>query len=79
MQRHGENTRRTIHIVNLDPAAEAFDYNPSIDIRDLIHVDDAMEDEEMHYGPNGALVFCMEFLLDNMSWLADELGEDDDG
>jgi GTPase SAR1 family protein len=64
--------------VNLDPAAEAFDYNPSIDIRDLIHVDDAMEDEEMHYGPNGALVFCMEFLLDNMSWLEDQLGEDDD-
>lgn len=43
MQRHGENTRRVIHIVNLDPAAEAFEYKPLADIRDLIHVDDAME------------------------------------
>ncbi|KAI9553557.1 hypothetical protein GHT06_021475 [Daphnia sinensis] len=78
MQRHGQATRRNIHIVNLDPAAEAFDYKPEIDIRDLIHVDDAMEDEEMHFGPNGGLVFCMEFLLENLPWLEDQLGDDDD-
>ena len=56
-------------IINLDPAAEVFNYKPVADIRDLIHVDDAMEDEEMHYGPNGGLVFCMEFLMENLSWL----------
>jgi len=28
-----------------------------------------MEDEEMNYGPNGGLVFCMEFLMQNLSWL----------
>lgn len=78
MQRHGQTNRRSIHIVNLDPAAEAFDYKPAVDIRDLIHVDDAMEDEEMHYGPNGGLVFCMEFLLENLPWLEDQLGDDDD-
>lgn len=78
MQRHGQNTRRNIHIINLDPAAESFDYKPTIDIRDLIHVDDAMEDEEMHFGPNGGLVFCMEFLLENLPWLEDQLGDDDD-
>ncbi|XP_046655734.1 GPN-loop GTPase 3-like [Daphnia pulicaria] len=78
MQRHAETARRNIHIVNLDPAAESFEYKPSIDIRDLIHVDDAMEDEEMHFGPNGALVFCMEFLLENLPWLENQLGEDDD-
>ncbi len=33
------------------------------DIRDLIQVDDAMEDEELHFGPNGGLVFCMEWEL----------------
>lgn len=32
----------------------------------------------MHFGPNGGLVFCMEFLLDNLAWLEEELGEDDD-
>ena len=56
-------------IINLDPAAEVFNYKPVADIRDLIHVDDAMEDEEMNYGPNGGLVFCMEFLMQNLSWL----------
>ena len=30
------------------------------DIRELIHIDDAMEDEALHFGPNGGLVFCME-------------------
>lgn len=78
IQQHGEVGRRTIHVVNLDPAAEAFEYKPSIDIRDLIHVDDAMEDEEMHFGPNGGLVFCMEFLLENLPWLEEQLGDDDD-
>ena len=46
--------------MNLDPAAESFDYDPLIDIRELINVDDAMEDKDLHFGPNGGLVFCME-------------------
>ena len=37
-----------------------------------------MEDEEMHFGPNGGLVFCMEFLLENLPWLEEQLGDDDD-
>jgi hypothetical protein len=28
-----------------------------------------MEDEEMKFGPNGGLVFAMEFLLENTEWL----------
>jgi len=78
MQRHGENTGRSIRVVNLDPAAEAFEYTPSADVRDLIHLDDAMEDEEMHFGPNGGLIFCMEFLMENLPWLEEELGEGED-
>ena len=30
------------------------------DIRDLISVEDVMEDDDMRFGPNGGLVFCME-------------------
>ena len=30
------------------------------DIRDLISVDDVMDDEDLKLGPNGGLVFCME-------------------
>lgn len=37
------NNRRVIHIVNLDPTAEAFNYKPLVDIRDLIYVDGAIE------------------------------------
>ena len=36
--------------------------------------------EQLGYGPNGALVYCMEFLLQNVDWLKDaieEFAEDD--
>lgn len=67
-----------MRVVNLDPAAEVFEYTPAVDIRELIHIDDVMEDEEMHFGPNGGLVYCMEFLLENTSWLEEQLGETED-
>ena len=38
-----------------------------LDIRDLISVDDVME--ELNLGPNGALVYCMEYLMENFEWL----------
>ena len=37
------------------------------DIRDLVSVEDVMT--EMQFGPNGALVFCMEYLVENLEWL----------
>ncbi|OXU22904.1 hypothetical protein TSAR_012845 [Trichomalopsis sarcophagae] len=77
MQKQGTDERRTVDVVNLDPACEHFDYQPLADIRDLITVDDAMEDEELKFGPNGGLVFCMEFLTQNLSWLEEQLGDTD--
>ena len=44
--------------VNLDPAAEDFDFEPDVDIKNLISLDDAME--EMQLGPNGAMMACFE-------------------
>ncbi|XP_022198775.1 GPN-loop GTPase 3 [Nilaparvata lugens] len=76
--KHAEDSRKVINVVNIDPAAEYFDYEPLADIRELIHVDDAMEDEDMKFGPNGGLVFCMEYLLENSDWLKEQLGEDVD-
>lgn len=80
VQRHAADEKRVIHVVNLDPAAEHFDYEPVVDIRDLIQLDDAMEDDELHYGPNGGLVFCLEFLIENQDWLQNQLcgGEDNE-
>ena len=58
--------------MNLDPAAEHFNYNVSIDIRNLISLEDVTE--ELQYGPNGGLVYCMEYLLENLAWLDEQLG-----
>jgi hypothetical protein len=60
MQQNYMDAKRSVEIVNLDPAAEHFDYEPSIDIRELIQLDDTMEDENLNFGPNGGLIFCME-------------------
>lgn len=70
--------RRQCRVVNLDPAAESFAYDCEIDVRDLISVDDVME--ELNYGPNGGLVYAMEYITDNMSWLEDQVKDfiDDD-
>ncbi|KAI0650001.1 GPN-loop GTPase [Trametes meyenii] len=76
---HLQTSKRSGHLVNLDPAAnsDAFEYEPAIDIRDLISLEDVME--HLGYGPNGGLVYCFEYLLENMDWLDEELGgyEDD--
>src|SRR5690554_3796267 len=46
--------------VNLDPAADQFDYEPDVDIKDLISLQDVME--EMQLGPNGGLMACFEYV-----------------
>ncbi|CAH0549314.1 unnamed protein product [Brassicogethes aeneus] len=78
MVQHGVDSKRNIEVINLDPAAEYFDYQPLVDIRELIHVQDTMEDEELHFGPNGGLIFCIEYLLENSDWLRDRMGEHED-
>ncbi|KAJ3442558.1 gpn-loop gtpase 3 [Anaeramoeba flamelloides] len=72
-----ENGSRSVHCINLDPAAEDLDYPVSVDIRDLISVDEVQE--ELVLGPNGGLIFCFEYLLENMDWLRDKIqGFEDD-
>lgn len=70
---HMQSIGRRAHIVNLDPAAEPTEYEFLIDIKDLISLDDVME--EMDLGPNGALIYCFEYLLDNLDWLDEEIGD----
>lgn len=71
MQEHCRIVKRVVHVANLDPAAEIFEYDAAFDVRDLISLESVMED--YGYGPNGGLVFCMEHLLQNSEWLKDEL------
>jgi len=65
-------------VINLDPAAEYFDYPVMADLRDLIQIDDAMEDTSLNFGPNGGLIFCMEYLAQNFDWLQEQLDEQED-
>lgn len=62
---------RKVTIVNLDPANEQMEYTASIDIMNLITVSDAMT--SLNLGPNGALMYCMEFLEENFDWLLEAL------
>lgn len=78
LHEHCETIKRTVHVINLDPAAEHFTYPVTSDIRELVDVDDVMEAEDLKLGPNGGLVFCMEYLIQNLDWLKAELGEGED-
>ncbi|KAF2355836.1 GPN-loop GTPase [Trinorchestia longiramus] len=80
VQQFGLDTQRTINVVNLDPAAEKFYYDACADVRELVEVDDVMEAEDINYGPNGGLIFCMEYLLepDGLDWLKEALGDLDE-
>lgn len=71
-----QSVGRRAHIVNLDPAAEPTEFEFTIDIRDLISLEEVQE--EMNLGPNGALVYCFEFLLENLDWLDEEIGDFND-
>jgi GTPase SAR1 family protein len=55
---HAQAMGRQVHLVNLDPAAENFEFKPALDIRDLISLQDVME--ELEFGPNGGLIYCFE-------------------
>uniref|UniRef100_A0A183C0F0 GPN-loop GTPase 3 n=1 Tax=Globodera pallida TaxID=36090 RepID=A0A183C0F0_GLOPA len=78
VQLHCKTIGRTVFVVNLDPAAEQFNYDCAVDVRDLVSVEDVLEEEELAMGPNGALVYCMEYLADNLEWLHGHLNEGED-
>ncbi|KAK1982011.1 GPN-loop GTPase 3 [Colletotrichum cereale] len=68
---HLNLNRRSAFYVNLDPAAESFEHAPDLDIKDLISLHDAME--EVGLGPNGGLIYCFEFLMENLDFLTEAL------
>lgn len=58
---------RPVHIVNLDPANDHVPYPCAISLAELISVRDVME--ELDLGPNGAMLYCLEYLEHNLDWL----------
>ena len=73
LQENGSSAQRNYKVVNMDPAAEHFKYRCDMDIREMISLDDVQE--LMNFGPNGGLVYCMEYLIEHIEEFLEELGK----
>ena len=63
--------QRPCVLINLDFANDHILYTAHIDARELITIETVMD--ELHLGPNGGLMYCMEYLLAHIDWLIDKL------
>ena len=66
---------RACSVVNLDPANDHANYPCTLDIRNLIRLEDIMKDD--HLGPNGGILYALEELEHNFDWLEEGLKESD--
>ncbi|THX19838.1 putative ATP binding protein [Aureobasidium pullulans] len=64
---------RKCAVVNLDPANDKTSYPCALDIRDLVSLEEVMEQEEL--GPNGGVMYALEELQENFEWLDEGLKE----
>eukprot|EP00803_Ostreobium_quekettii_P003287 evm.model.scf_241.9 EVM.evm.TU.scf_241.9 scf_241:108977-111855(-) len=71
VQQYMELTGRKVAIVNLDPANDAVPYAAAVDVSELVDLESVQE--QMQLGPNGGLVYCIDFLLKNIDWLGTKL------
>ncbi len=58
---------------NLDPGVTNLPYNPDIDVRDYINLEEIMERYQL--GPNGGLIVAADLLSDNIEEIKDSLDE----
>ncbi|KAF1846723.1 uncharacterized protein K460DRAFT_282705 [Cucurbitaria berberidis CBS 394.84] len=73
MQQFMGAIERKCSVVNLDPANDHTSYQPAVDVRDLVTIDEIMEQESL--GPNGGVLFALEELEHNFDWLEAGLKE----
>jgi len=62
---------RKVCLVNLDPANDNMPFTPDIDISSFITLSDVMD--MLKLGPNGGLIYCMEFLEKNYDKFEEKL------
>ncbi len=55
----------------MDPGNEKTSYESNIHVTELIKIEDVME--EFKLGPNGSLIYAMNFLIENFDWLEQKL------
>lgn len=60
-------------VFNMDPANEDVPYEAAVDIAELVSSEAIAS--ELSLGPNGSLLYAMEFLEKNLSWLEKKLDE----
>lgn len=73
MQQFMGAIERKCSVVNLDPANDHCSYEPAVDVRDLVTIDEIMEQESL--GPNGGILYALEELEHNFDWLEEGLKE----
>uniref|UniRef100_A0A8C1AQQ5 GPN-loop GTPase 2 n=2 Tax=Cyprinus carpio TaxID=7962 RepID=A0A8C1AQQ5_CYPCA len=71
MQEFLSHLGRKVVVVNLDPANEGLPYPCAVDISELVTLDDVMDGLKL--GPNGGLIYSMEYLEANLDWLENKL------
>jgi len=59
--------------LNLDPGVRAMTYNPDIDIRDYIILEEVMD--KYGLGPNGAMILASDLMVNFLDDLKDEIDE----
>lgn len=64
---------RKCSVVNLDPANDKTSYPCALDVRDLVTLEDIMEEDKL--GPNGGVLYALEELENNFDWLENGLKE----
>ncbi|KAL9313081.1 hypothetical protein ACSQ67_018533 [Phaseolus vulgaris] len=62
---------RKVAVINLDPANDSLPYECAVNIEDLVKLSDVMVEHSL--GPNGGLVYCMDYLEKNIDWLEAKL------
>lgn len=76
MQEFLTHLGRKVVVVNMDPANEGLPYSCAVDISELVTLDDVMEGLKL--GPNGGLLYCMEYVEANLDWLESKLKQHSD-
>lgn len=59
--------------MNLDPANEHTSYTAAVDVRELVTLESIMAGDDTRLGPNGAVLYALEELENNLDWLENSL------
>ena len=73
MQQFLNAVDRKCSVLNLDPANDHTNYPCALDVRELVSLEEVMEQEEL--GPNGGVLYALEELEHNIEWMEERLKE----